>query len=59
MRYVCKNPPGGGGGTKPLSAHRLYVSLCFALDTKIRLIFYIKNSIFLYQEIIFNSKFVI
>ena len=22
MRYVCKNPP--GGGTKPLSAHRLY-----------------------------------
>ena len=22
MRYVCKNPP--GGGTKPLSAHRLF-----------------------------------
>ena len=22
MRYVCKNPR-GGGGTKPLSAHRL------------------------------------
>ena len=23
MRYVCKNPP-WGGGTKPLSAHRLH-----------------------------------
>ena len=25
MRYVCKNPP--GGGTKPLSAHRLIQSV--------------------------------
>ena len=25
MRYVCKNPP--GGGTKPLSAHRLFALL--------------------------------
>ena len=27
MRYVCKNPP--GGGTKPLSAHRLFIQISF------------------------------
>ena len=34
MRYVCKNPP-GGGGTKPLSAHRL---ILIPLESKANII---------------------